>query len=139
MKALYSQAGLIPRSLLRQTSSSLADVQFASEASGFDPPGTPQLAAGRIHCLIIAFVVLATAPSTFAQQLPTPILVWLGGAPGATGTSDEDKPAIIPVLPAEADNTGAAVLVCPGGGFTTRAVDHEGVLVSQWFRKRGIA
>ncbi|HZS09803.1 MAG TPA: alpha/beta hydrolase [Blastocatellia bacterium] len=92
-----------------------------------------------LYCLIIAFVVLTTAPSTFAQQLPAPILLWPGGAPGATGTSDEDKPAITPVLPAEADNTGVAVLVCPGGGFTTRAVDHEGVLVSQWFRKRGIA
>ena len=27
----------------------------------------------------------------------------------------------------------------PGGGFTIRAVDHEGVLVAQWLRDRGIA
>jgi hypothetical protein len=62
------------------------------------------------------------------------IELWPNGAPGATGTSDEDKPAIIPVLPDPAKATGAAILVCPGGGFTTRAVDHEGVLVANWLK-----
>ncbi|MEK7830184.1 MAG: alpha/beta hydrolase, partial [Acidobacteriota bacterium] len=50
-----------------------------------------------------------------------------------------DKPAIIPVLPDAAKNTGVAILVCPGGGFTLRATDHEGVLVAQWLKERGIA
>lgn len=67
------------------------------------------------------------------------IELWPNGAPGATGASDEDKPAIIPMLPDAAKATGAAILVCPGGGFTTRATDHEGVLVSQWLKERGIA
>ena len=67
------------------------------------------------------------------------IELWPNGAPGATGSSDEDKPAIIPVLPTAAKNTGAAILVIPGGGFTTRATDHEGVLVAQYLKERGIA
>src|SRR5262245_24290777 len=81
----------------------------------------------------IVFVCSAHQPNLRIIEL------WPNGAPGATGTSDEDKPAIIPVLPDAANNTGAAILICPGGGFMTRATDFEGVLVSQWLKQRGIA
>jgi predicted esterase len=67
------------------------------------------------------------------------IELWPNGAPGATGNTEEDKPAIIPVIPDAAKATGAAILVCPGGGFTVRAIDHEGMLVAQWLKERGIA
>lgn len=73
-----------------------------------------------------------------SQQLIDPILLWPGGAPGATGISNEDKPAIIPFIPEETKRNGTAVLVIPGGAFTTRATDHEGVLVAQWLKKQGI-
>ena len=89
--------------------------------------------------VIALLILLGGLSPTLAQRLPAPILLWPNGAPGATGTSDEDKPAIIAVLPDASNNTGAAVLICPGGGFTTRAVDHEGVLVAQWFKERGVA
>lgn len=72
-----------------------------------------------------------------AIPLGKTIELWPGGAPGATGKSDEDRPAIIPVLPARGN--GAAILVIPGGGFMTRATDHEGVLVSQHLAERGVA
>ncbi|MBL8204384.1 MAG: alpha/beta hydrolase [Blastocatellia bacterium] len=88
--------------------------------------------------LLITIVLLVLASPSFAQKLPAPILLWPNGAPGATGTSDEDKPAVIPFVPAESKRTGAAILVIPGGGFTIRATDHEGVLVSQWLRSQGI-
>lgn len=76
--------------------------------------------------------------TTIAQKLADPILLWPDGAPGATGTTDEDKPAIIPFVPEASKRNGAAVLVVPGGGFTIRAVDHEGVLVAQWLKDHGI-
>jgi acetyl esterase/lipase len=72
-------------------------------------------------------------------EIPKPIELWPKGAPGTTGDSDEDKPAIYPFLPPPDKNTGAAILVCPGGGFTTRCMDQEGVLVAQWLNARGIA
>ncbi len=90
-----------------------------------------------VAVLLLMLSVLTT--TAVAQKFADPILLWPNGAPGATGNSDEDKPAIIPVLPDAANNTGAAILVIPGGGFTLRATDHEGVLVSQWLRERGIA
>ncbi|MGB3528876.1 MAG: alpha/beta hydrolase, partial [Saprospiraceae bacterium] len=73
-----------------------------------------------------------------AQALANPILLWPSGAPDATGDSDEDKPALIPFIPEANVRNGAAVLVIPGGGFTIRAVDHEGVLVAQWLKSKGI-
>ena len=91
-----------------------------------------------LYYLLVTLVLLVLTSSTFAQKLADPILLWPDGAPGATGTSDEDKPAIIPFVPAEAKRNGAAILVIPGGGFTIRATDHEGVLVSQWLKSQGI-
>jgi acetyl esterase/lipase len=89
----------------------------------------------KLTCLFALILLMSTAS---AQKLADPILLWPAGAPGATGNSDEDKPAIIPFTPDAAKRNGAAVLVVPGGGFTIRAVDHEGVLVAQWLKEHGI-
>src|SRR4051794_942983 len=87
---------------------------------------------------IFLLISLVTTFIVAAQSLAEPILLWPNGAPGAKGTSDEDKPAIIPFIPEASKRNGAAVLVVPGGGFTIRAVDHEGVLVARWFQQQGI-
>lgn len=71
--------------------------------------------------------------------IPKPVELWAKDVPGATGDTDEDRPAIYPFLPPQDRNTGAAVLVCPGGGFHTRCVDFEGVQVARWLNARGIA
>jgi hypothetical protein len=68
---------------------------------------------------------------------PEPVLLWPEGAPGATGSSPEDKPAVTAFLPDEKRRNGTAILVVPGGGYTIRAVDHEGVLAAQWLRDHG--
>jgi acetyl esterase/lipase len=98
--------------------------------------------AAILSASALAFALTVTA----AALMPEPdkpnfrvIELWPNGAPGATGTTDEDRPAVIPFIPDAAKSTGAAVLVCPGGAFTTRATDHEGVLVAQWFKARGVA
>lgn len=84
------------------------------------------------------FFTLLLAQHVCAQPLRSPILLWPEGAPGAGGTTDEDKPAITPFVPEQGKGNGAAILVVPGGGFTIRAVDHEGVLVAQWLKDHGI-
>ena len=76
---------------------------------------------------------------TASPALPQPILLWEKEVPRATGMSNEDKPAVYPFLPEPSKNTGAAILVCPGGGNQTRCVDFEGVLIARWFADRGIA
>jgi acetyl esterase/lipase len=92
----------------------------------------------KTSCLLISLALVALSSTAIAQKLADPILLWPNGAPGATGVSDEDKPAIIPFIPETSKRNGAAVLVVPGGGFTIRAVDHEGVLVAQWLKDQGI-
>jgi len=91
--------------------------------------------------IFIALVFFTlTAPLLFAADpIPNPVLLWTNGAPGATGNSEEDKPAIYPYLPDSGQNTGAAILVAPGGGFTRRCMDYEGVVVAEWLKARGIA
>ncbi|KHL96454.1 esterase [Paenibacillus sp. IHB B 3415] len=64
------------------------------------------------------------------------LLLWPEGAPGALGTSDEDRPAITPYLVEGKQN--AAVVICPGGGYAMRA-DHEGGPVAEWLNTLGIS
>ncbi|MFV0443418.1 MAG: alpha/beta hydrolase [Planctomycetaceae bacterium] len=82
--------------------------------------------------------LLLTSAVSAAEVGPDPILLWPNGAPGAQGTEDPDKPAIR-IYPAPADNnTGAAVLVCPGGGYGVLAYDHEGHQVAKWLNSIGV-
>jgi acetyl esterase/lipase len=83
--------------------------------------------------MLTLLVLLAVLPTPRAVEL------WPQGAPNARGSSTEDRPAVTPYLPVPGTGTGAAILVLPGGGFTRRCEDHEGVLVAEWLRARGIA
>jgi acetyl esterase/lipase len=64
------------------------------------------------------------------------IELWPSGAP--LGASDADRPTldIWPAEPSAAVPT--AVVVCPGGGYTTLALDHEGEEVARWFNGFGV-
>ena len=80
---------------------------------------------------------LVVAAPVWAQG-PEPILLWPDGAPGAMGTDDVDKPSIR-IYPAdEANRTGCAVVICPGGGYGALAFDHEGHQVAKWFNTIGV-
>src|SRR5437764_9276383 len=43
------------------------------------------------------------------------------------------------VFPAKGRNTGAAVIVCPGGGFMGLAIDLEGTEICDWLTSKGIS
>lgn len=74
-----------------------------------------------------------------AAQEPKVELLWPKGAPGAVGDEEKDKPSITVSLPAAEKANGAAVVVCPGGGYGGLAVDHEGKQVADWLNANGIA
>ena len=91
----------------------------------------------------MAVLLILAAPSAAAPQLdpakmPTPQLLWPAGAPDAKGDQDEDKPALWVFLPPEAKAVGAAVIVCPGGGYGHLAIGHEGKEVAEWLNSLGI-
>jgi len=65
--------------------------------------------------------------------------LWPGGAPGAKGDTDNDKPTLTIYLPAKEKANGTSVLICPGGGYWGLAMDHEGHQIAKWLNSNGIA
>lgn len=74
-------------------------------------------------------------PVSTPQTMP----LWPDGVPGALGQEDADKPTITVYLPAPAQATGTAIVICPGGGYSGLAIDHEGHQVARLLTARGIA
>lgn len=76
--------------------------------------------------------------------------VWPNGAPNDNGmTEPEEKYDGVRVrnvseaemyvyLPDKDKNTGAAVVICPGGGYWIEAMDHEGYDIAEWLKSKGI-
>src|SRR5437867_5805668 len=79
--------------------------------------------------------IFAVVVSALGQ---TPVLLWPDGAPGALGTEDKDKPSLTPYLPEPDKASGAALVVCPGGGYGGLAA-HEGPDYALYLREQGIA
>jgi acetyl esterase/lipase len=80
------------------------------------------------------------------KKTPQTRWLWYGrptaaGAPGAKGDNTTDKPMLY-VLPAPDNiNTGAAVIICPGGGYTglPGLMNYEGIDVAKWFNTFGVS
>ncbi len=90
-----------------------------------------------IPCL--GAVILFGLASGAVGAEPKVELLWPGGAPGAKGETDGDKPTLTIYLPAPEKATGAAVVICPGGGYGALALDHEGHQVARWLNSFGVA
>ncbi len=96
-----------------------------------------------------------------AADKPLVVRLWPGVAPGDTGDLGEEhdttkpnpngppkkevirltnvtKPTIAIYRPAADKDTGAAVVVCPGGGYSILAYDLEGTEVCQWLNSIGV-
>ena len=91
----------------------------------------------RKALLLISLFMILT-PEIFAQpQRPEPIPLWSNGAPLAKGTAPADIPSIQIYKPAQNLMTGAAVVVCPGGGYGALA-DHEGYDYAKFLNGIGV-
>lgn len=70
------------------------------------------------------------------MRLDNPIPLWpTGQVPVATGTADEDTPTLTPFRPARPN--GAAIIICPGGGYGMHAA-HEREPIAAWLNTLGI-
>jgi acetyl esterase/lipase len=108
--------------------------------------------------LCLALCLLIAAPFSFAQQVTLPL--WPNGAPEAyngdaetdiTKSSDRlvagkplahmtnvSNPMLALYPPPAGKNTGAAVVVFPGGGYKILAYDLEGTEVCTWLNSIGV-
>jgi len=85
------------------------------------------------------FAVAVLLSSFFMShaEIPAPIPLWPGGAPGALGTNAADIPTLTPYLPGPTNATGAAMVICPGGGYSHLA-PHEGNDYALWLNQHGV-
>jgi acetyl esterase/lipase len=66
------------------------------------------------------------------------IPLWPQGAPGAQGAEAKDVPAISVFLPEKDVATGAAMVICPGGGYGGLA-SYEGEDYAMFLARHGVA
>lgn len=88
-----------------------------------------------------AFAVLVVVISPLIMshaEVLSPVLLWPNGAPGALGARPQDIPTLTPYLPDPTNTTGAAMVICPGGGYEHLA-PHEGRDYALWLNQHGVA
>ncbi len=94
----------------------------------------------RSFLIVCVGVLIVCQGLGFAAAVePKVELLWSQGAPGAKGDADGDKPSLTVYLPPKAKTTGAAVVICPGGGYGHLAMDHEGHQIARWLNSFGVA
>jgi acetyl esterase/lipase len=87
--------------------------------------------------LMLLFPLLGLVSAAHGQAAKV-LRLWPGDAPGALGTNDRDIPTLTLFFPDPAKATGAAMVVCPGGGYEHLA-PHEGATYAIWLTNQGIA
>ena len=87
---------------------------------------------------LLTCMTMALLTSQALAQTSQPVLLWPAGAPGALGNADKDIPTLTPYLAKPDKATGAAVVICPGGGYGGLA-GHEGRDYALWLNEQGIA
>jgi acetyl esterase/lipase len=105
--------------------------------------------------IISLLLLIMIAQSSFAQKKDL-VHLWPGNVPdetkekkeAVTGASENDNitrisevtdPAFEVFLPDKSVRNGAAVIVCPGGGYNILAWDLEGTEIAAWLNKTGYA
>ena len=93
---------------------------------------------GALLCLL-----LVSAVATAADE-PKTYPLWPDGVPNGQGkeTGDAfhsgDQPTLTVYRPSSEKSTGAAVVICPGGGYGFLATEHEGKEVAEWLNSIGV-
>jgi acetyl esterase/lipase len=103
-------------------------------------------------CFSMLFVVLLAMSSARAAEPTKTIDVWPDKAPGEKGDIGEEKsvktniirvsnvtkPTLSVFKPPKEKDTGAAVMICPGGVYNILAWDLEGTEVAEWLNSIGV-
>ena len=99
----------------------------------------------------INLLLILVSITTISMAQDKVLKVWPDGAPNDNGiTTPEEKFEGVRVrnvseaemyvyLPEKEVNTGAAVVICPGGGYWIEAMDHEGYDMAAFLQEKGVA
>ena len=95
------------------------------------------------------FTLVIISFTSMAQDFK--LKVWPNGAPDNNGMTQPEEvfegkrvrnvseAEIYVYLPKIGINTGAALVICPGGGYAMEAMDHEGYDMAEWLTTQGVA
>jgi len=107
--------------------------------------------------VMLASLLLLWAASRQADaQEPPVVALWPNGAPGFEARKGEpenvtkkgaieqkvtnvNNPSLTVYLPTKEKASGAGIVICPGGGHSNLAIEHEGHNVGKWLADNGIA
>jgi acetyl esterase/lipase len=111
----------------------------------------------RIALPLALLVLLSLVSPAWTADKPQVVDVWPGKVPGETGQIGEEKfveqkpgerqvkrltnvskPTLTIFRPAKDKDTGAAMVICPGGGYHILAWDLEGEEVAAWLNSIGV-
>lgn len=90
----------------------------------------------RVSLAAVCVVALSVASAAVAE--PVKIRLWAEGAPAAKGDAGTDQPFVDVWQADPARATGAAFVICPGGGYGGLAADHEGKQIAEWCNNQGL-
>ncbi len=82
-------------------------------------------------------VLLVSLAASVVAQSTNSFPLWPDGAPGALGKEPKDIPTLTPFFPDPDKATGAALVICPGGGYAHLA-PSEGPDYARFFNEYGI-
>lgn len=101
----------------------------------------------KIGLLLIC--ILSITMNIKAQKV---VKLWEGDPPTGNGLTEDEvierdgarvskvsEPELYIYLPEKAKNTHMAVVICPGGGYSGLAMNHEGHDFAKWLNSKGIA
>ncbi len=93
-----------------------------------------------LRILVIGSTLFASVLLASAEEIKPQVgLLWPQGAPDAKGAQPADKPTIVSYIVPAKQATGAAVVICPGGGYGHLAMGHEGHDIAKWFNSFGVS
>jgi acetyl esterase/lipase len=98
----------------------------------------------------LSFLLTLASARLVAAEAPEKIVLWPNGAPGFAERRNEPEvakeywvrnvhnPSLTAFLPPKEKSTGAAVVICPGGGHRELVFNAEGVQPAQYFNSLGV-
>ncbi len=105
-------------------------------------PGKPALnkASAALVFLFAVLLWIQPLPVAFGVESvasPERVSLWSGQAPVGDGKFTSEDAFIAIFTPGKAN--GAAVIICPGGGYGGLMIEPEGKLIARWLNQHGIA
>ena len=86
-----------------------------------------------------AQTVMPLYPGAIPNSIPGSDQEIKSNDPGNIHYNKVSKPTLEVYLPAKEKASGAAIIICPGGGYSALSYSHEGIEIAQAFNEIGVA